>query len=199
MLGNERTEEVNRMVHNDLLRQHILTKSVVAGHVILASEKHSNVYIDLRMATLHAQAAPLIGRVMLDLTRDLCYDAVGGMTFGADPVALAMLHQASALGRGLDAFVVRKEEKGHGLQRRIEGPDVRGRKVLVVEDVCTTGASALMAVEALREARADVVGVAAVVDRGAREAFDAVGVPYFAAYTATELGLGWDTDMSRLG
>ena len=95
-------------------------------------------------------------------------------------------------GRRLDAFVVRKEGKAHGLQRRIEGPDVAGRRVLAVEDTSTTGGSVLTAVEALREAGAEVVAVAVIVDRdtGAREAIEAQGLPYYAAYCVEELGLG---------
>src|SRR4051812_29385461 len=128
---------------------------------------------------------------MLDVTSDLDYEAVGGLTLGADPVAAAMLHAAAAAGRRLDAFVVRKEGKAHGLQRRIEGPDVAGRRVLAVEDTSTTGGSVLAAVEALREAGADVTGVAVIVDRatGAREAVEAAGLPYRAVFGLTDLGL----------
>jgi orotate phosphoribosyltransferase len=128
---------------------------------------------------------------MLELTADLEYDAVGGLTLGADPVAGAMLHAAASRGRSLDAFVVRKAGKAHGLQRRIEGPEVAGRRVLAVEDTSTTGASVLTAVEALREAGAHVVGVAVIVDRatGARERIEAEGLPYLAAYDLAELGL----------
>jgi orotate phosphoribosyltransferase len=129
---------------------------------------------------------------MLDLTADLDYEAVGGLTLGADPVATAMLHAAAAHGRSLDAFVVRKAGKAHGLQRRIEGPDVTGRRVLAVEDTSTTGGSVLTAVEALREAGAHVVAVAVIVDRatGARERVEAEGPPYYAAYNLADLGLG---------
>jgi orotate phosphoribosyltransferase len=126
---------------------------------------------------------------MLAATRQLSFDAVGGLTLGADPVAAAMLHAAAAQGRGLDAFVVRKEGKAHGLQRRIEGPDVAGRRVLAVEDTSTTGSSVLAAVEALREAGADVVGVAVIVDRGARETVEAAGLKYVAAYERSDLGV----------
>jgi orotate phosphoribosyltransferase len=128
--------------------------------------------------------------VMLDLTSHLDYDAVGGLTLGADPVATAMLHAAAAEGRQLDAFVVRKSEKAHGLQRRIEGPDVAGRRVLAVEDTSTTGGSVLTAVEALREAGAEVVGVAVIVERGAAPKVEEAGLPYLAAYSLTDLGLG---------
>ena len=144
----------------------------------------------LRRVLLSGQAAPLAGRVMLAATADLDYDAVGGLTLGADPVASAMMHAAAGQGRTLDAFVVRKAEKTHGLQRRIEGPDVAGRKVLAVEDTSTTGASVLAAVDALREAGAQVVGVAVIVERGARDRVTASGLPFRAAYDIGDLGLG---------
>jgi orotate phosphoribosyltransferase len=172
------------------LRQQILDKAVVHGRVVLSSGREADYYVDLRRVTLDAAAAPLVGRVMLELTSDLAYDAVGGLTLGADPVATAMLHAAAAEGRSLDAFVVRKSEKAHGLQRRIEGPDVAGRRVLAVEDTSTTGGSVLTAVQALREAGAHVVGVAVIVERGAAPAIEAAGLPYLAAYHPDELGLG---------
>jgi orotate phosphoribosyltransferase len=174
----------------DALRRQILDKAVVHGRVVLSSGREADYYVDLRRVTLDAEAAPLVGRVMLATTRDLDFDAVGGLTLGADPVAAAMLHAAATQGRRLDAFVVRKEGKAHGLQRRIEGPDVAGRRVLAVEDTSTTGGSVLTAVEALREAGADVVGVAVVVERGAADAVAATGLPYLAAYSAADLGLG---------
>jgi orotate phosphoribosyltransferase len=106
--------------------------AVIRGEVILSSGQRSDWYIDLRRLLLDGRAAPVAGRVMLDATSSLSYDAVGGLTLGADPVATAMLHAAAARGRKLDAFVVRKTEKAHGMQRRIEGPDVAGRRVLAV-------------------------------------------------------------------
>jgi orotate phosphoribosyltransferase len=128
---------------------------------------------------------------MLDLTEGWEYDAVGGLTLGADPIASAMLHAAAGRGRKLDAFVVRKTEKAHGMQRRIEGPDVAGRKVLAVEDTSTTGGSVLTAVQALREAGAEVVGVAMIVDRdtGARERVEAEGLSCRFVYGLEDLGL----------
>jgi orotate phosphoribosyltransferase len=170
----------------DELLQFIKDIAVVHGRVTLSSGKEADYYIDLRRITLHRHAAPLVGRVLLDLTADWDYDAAGGLTLGADPVGTAILH---ASGGGIDAFVVRKEEKKHGMQRRIEGPDVAGRRVLVVEDVSTTGGSPLTAVAALRDAGAEVVGVATIVDRGARAAVEAEGLQYRSAYTLADLGL----------
>ena len=145
--------------------------------------------MDLRRVTLDAIAAPLVGEVMLDLTKDLEFDAVGGLTLGADPVATAMMHVAASKGRNLDSFVVRKAEKAHGLQRRIEGPDVKGRRVLAVEDTSTTGGSVMAAVEALKEAGAIVVGVAVIVERGAAPLIAENGLKYLAAYQLADLGL----------
>jgi len=170
--------------------------AVVHGRVTLASGKEADYYVDLRRVTLHHRAAPLVGHVMLDMLEEAGLgtaevDAVGGITLGADPVATALLHAAASRGQDLDAFVVRKEGKAHGLQRRIEGPDVAGRRVVAVEDTSTTGGSVLTAVEALREAGADVAGVAVVVDRetGAREAIEAAGLAYHAVFSLEDLGL----------
>ena len=177
------------MAARDELKTEILNKAVVHGKVILSSGKEAEYYVDLRRVTLDSTSAPLVGEVMLDLTKDLDYDAVGGLTLGADPVATAMMHVAAQKGRKIDAFVVRKAEKTHGLQRRIEGPDVKGRKVLAVEDTSTTGGSALTAVEALKEAGAIVVGVAVIVERGAKEKVESAGLKYLAAYQLSDLGL----------
>lgn len=169
----------------------IKSDAVVHGRVTLSSGREADYYLDCRRITLSGRAAPLVGDVLLDLTADLDYDAVGGLTMGADPVATAMLHAAARRGRALDAFVVRKEAKAHGLQRRIEGPDVTGRRVLVVEDTSTTGGSPLTAVAALREAGADVVAVATIVDRdtGAGEKIAAEGLDYRYAFGLADLGL----------
>lgn len=177
------------MNSHEILREEILNKAVVHGKVILSSGKEADYYVDLRRVTLDSVAAPLIGGVMLELTKDLDYEAVGGLTLGADPVATAMMHVAAQQGRKLDAFVVRKAEKAHGLQRRIEGPDVKGRRVLAVEDTSTTGGSVLTAVEALQEAGAIVVGVAVIVERGAKPKIDEAGFEYRAAYQLADLGL----------
>ena len=177
------------MTSRDALKAEILNKAVVHGKVILSSGKEADYYVDLRRVTLDAVAAPLVGEVMLDLTKDLDFDAVGGLTLGADPVATAMMHVAARNGRTLDSFVVRKAEKAHGLQRRIEGPDVKGRRVLAVEDTSTTGGSVMTAVEALREAGAIVVAVAVIVERGAAPLIEQAGLEYRAAYQLADLGL----------
>lgn len=165
--------------------------AVVHGKVTLSSGAEADYYVDLRRVTLHHRAAPLIGRLMRVLTADWAYDAVGGLTLGADPVATSMLHSAALDGVPLDAFVVRKETKKHGMQRLVEGPDIAGRRVLVVEDTSTTGGSVLAAVRSVRQVGAEIVGVATVVDRetGAREAIEADGLAYRAVLGLADLEL----------
>jgi orotate phosphoribosyltransferase len=177
------------MSERDDLRKLIHDLAVVWGRVTLSSGAEADYYVDMRRLSLHHAGAPLVGKVMLDLVDEWEFDAVGGLTLGADPVAAAMLHEAHQRGRTLDAFVVRKEGKAHGLQRRVEGPDVAGRRVLAVEDVTTTGGSLLTAVGALRDAGADVVGAAVLVDRGAGAAIRAAGLNYRMAFTLTDLDL----------
>lgn len=180
------------MSDREQLIEHIKNLAVVHQRVTLSSGQQADYYVDMRRVTLDGAAAPLVGRVMRELVTDLDFDAVGGLTLGADPVATSMLHAAAYAGERLDGFVVRKAEKAHGLQRRIEGSEVAGRRVLVVEDTSTTGGSALTAVEALRQAGAEVVAVAVVVDRNtvAAEKIAEAGLAYRYAITAEELGLG---------
>lgn len=165
--------------------------AVVRGRVTLSSGKEADYYVDLRRATLHHAASPLIGDLLRQLTADWDYVAAGGLTLGADPVAVAMMHSAAAAGQVLDAFVVRKSAKTHGMQRRIEGIEVSGQRVLAVEDTSTTGGSVLAAVEALREAGGHVAGVATVVDRdtGAREAIEAAGLAYRSLLGLHDIGV----------
>lgn len=162
--------------------------AVVHGRVTLSSGREADYYVDLRRATLHNRASRLIGQLLRELTADWDFVSVGGLTLGADPVATAVMH---AEGRPINSFVVRKEAKKHGMQRRVEGPDVVGQKVLVVEDTTTTGNSPLTAVAALRELGAEVVGVATVVDRatGAGEVIRAEGLEYRFLLGLDDLGL----------
>jgi orotate phosphoribosyltransferase len=174
----------------DELLAAIKERAVIRGPVTLSSGQRADWYVDLRRITLDGRAAPLAGRVMLDLTAGLTYDAVGGRVHHGRRHGIGAQRQAAARGGLLDAFVVRKEEKAHGLQRRIEGPDVAGRRVLAVEDTSTTGGSVLTAVDALLEAGADVVGVAVLVERGARDRVTARGLDYYAAFELSDLGVG---------
>ncbi|MFK4731049.1 orotate phosphoribosyltransferase [Agromyces mediolanus] len=174
------------------LIDHISREAVFHGDFTLTSGKKASYYVDLRKVSLDHRVAPLIGHVMLDLIADVPdVAAVGGMTMGADPIASAILHQGAARGLAYDAFVVRKEPKDHGRGRQIEGPELEGKRVIVLEDTSTTGGSPLKAVEALRKVGAEVVAVAVVVDRntGAREVIEAAGVPYRYAIGLDDLGL----------
>ncbi len=179
------------MTDRDALLSLVQSQAVVHGRVTLSSGREADYYVDLRRTTLSSEAAPLVGQVMLELTADLEYDAVGGLTLGADPIATAMLHAAAAQGRQLDAFVVRKATKAHGMQRQVEGPEITGRRVLVVEDTTTTGASPLAALAAVRAAGATAVAVATIADRdtGAGAIIEAEGVPYRFVYSLQDLGL----------
>lgn len=168
--------------------------AVVRGRVTLSSGAEADYYIDLRRITLHHEASRLVGQVMLAMLDDagISYEAAGGLTMGADPVAAAVMHAAGDAGREIDAFVVRKAQKSYGMGRQVEGPEVAGRPVVVLEDTSTTGGSALAAVEAVRNAGGDIRAVAVIVDRntGARERIEAEAqVPYFFAFSKDELGL----------
>lgn len=170
----------------------ITAEAVFHGDFTLTSGKRASYYIDLRKLSLDHRAAPLIGQVMLDLIADIDdVFAVGGLTMGADPIASAILHQGVARGKSYDAFVVRKEPKDHGRGRQVEGPDLAGKRVVVVEDTSTTGGSPLTAIEALEKVGAEVVGVAVVVDRAtdARARIEAAGYPYRYAIGLDDLGL----------
>lgn len=170
----------------------IAAEAVFHGDFTLTSGKKATYYVDLRKVSLDHRVAPLIGQVMIDLIVDVPdVFAVGGLTMGADPIAAAVLHQGAARGLSYDAFVVRKEPKDHGRGRQIEGPDLAGKRVIVLEDTSTTGGSPLAAIEALKKVGAEIAGVAVVVDRntGARERIEAEGYPYFAAIGLADLGL----------
>lgn len=169
----------------------IAAEAVFHGDFTLSSGKKASYYVDMRRLTLDHRAAPAIGRIMLDLIDDLDPAAVGGLTLGADPIANAVLHASVGTARPLDAFVVRKEPKDHGRGRQIEGADVAGKRVVVLEDTSTTGQSALKAVEVLRREGAEVLAVAVIVDRktGAREAVEAEGLQWRAAFDLDDLGL----------
>jgi len=167
-------------------------EAVYHGDFVLSSGKRATYYVDMRKLTLDHRAAPAIGRIMLDLIRDVDdIVAVGGLTLGADPIAYSVLNASVGTDRPLDAFVVRKEPKDHGRGRQVEGAEVAGRRVVVLEDTSTTGQSALRAVEALRREGAEPVAVAVIVDRktGAQAAIEAEGLRWLAAIDLDDLGL----------
>lgn len=171
----------------------LLERSVKRGQFVLASGRISNVYIDCRLTTMSAIGQGLIGRLGLEAIRAQGWspNAVGGLTMGADPVAYAIAGASAIAPPTLDAFSVRKEAKTHGTGRRVEGNFTVGSPVVVVEDVITTGGSALTAIEAIREAGGSVLGILAVVDReeGGRAALEAAGHYVVALTTSTRLGL----------
>jgi len=176
----------------DQLARFIEELAVQRGEFTLTSGKKASFYIDLRQVSLDHRVAPLIGEVMLDLLDEFPEaEIVGGLTMGADPIAAAMLHRAVLRGRTLDACVVRKEPKDQGMGKQVEGPNVSGRRVVVVEDTSTTGGSPLKAAKALQQAGAEIVAVLVVVDRdtGAKEVIEAEGFPYRAALGLADLGL----------
>jgi len=181
-------------------REQLLTllaqRSAKRGDFVLASGRRSALYVDCRLTTMSPDGQRLLGVLGLQALRDAGWaaDAVGGLTLGADPIAYAIAHASSfANERGegplVRAFTVRKQAKQHGTGKRVEGPFVPGDQVVVVEDVITTGGSALTAVEAIRAEGGIVLGVLAVVDReeGGREAIEAAGLSVRSLATATEL------------
>jgi orotate phosphoribosyltransferase len=181
----------------DRLSELIKELAIVHGTVTLSSGREADYYVDMRRLTLHHEAAPLIGHLMLDLLEESGMgvgeiDAVGGPTMGADPVVCAIQHAAASRGLDLDAFLVRKEAKGHGMKRQVEGPDIEGRRVVVVEDTTTTGGSPMLAVEAARAVGAEVLGVATILDREteATEVFARADLPYVSLLSSSDLGLG---------
>jgi orotate phosphoribosyltransferase len=170
----------------DELLELIKDLAVVHGKVTLSSGKEADYYIDMRRISLHRTAGPLVGAGLRDLTADWDYDAVGGLTLGADPVACAVMHASKGT---VDAFLVRKAQKAHGMQQQIEGPAIEGRRVLIVDDVSTTGDSPLTAARAAQEAGATVAGIALIADRGGIAAVEAAGFPARAIYSLADLGL----------
>lgn len=171
----------------DLLRE----RSLRRGDFVLASGQRSSYYIDARLTTLSAQGQALIGHLGLAAIRRQGWrpDAVGGLTMGADPVACAIAAASLHAPPTVDAFSVRKAVKAHGAQRRIEGNFGPGARVVVLEDVVTTGGSALAAIEAIRAEGGVVLGVLAVVDReqGGRDAIAATGIEVVALATTTQI------------
>ncbi len=167
-------------------------RSARRGSFTLASGRQSSVYIDARLTTMSPDGLATIGPLALQHLADagLTPDAVGGLTLGADPVSYAIAYASALAGAPIRAFTVRKEAKAHGTGRLIEGPFRSGDKVVVIEDVITTGGSALRAIDAVRQAGATVVGVLTVVDReeGGREAIMAeVSVPIICLTRAADI------------
>jgi orotate phosphoribosyltransferase len=161
--------------------------AIVRGEVTLSSGAVSDHYFDLRRVSLHPHGFELIGPAVLYEARSWRCDAVAGLVLGAVPLALATMTAAHHAGWELPAAAIRKEAKQHGLGKQIEGTDLTGKHVLVVEDTSTTGSSTLTAIEALQDEGATVAGVVLLVDRGGAQAIAATGVPVRSVFTAAEL------------
>lgn len=178
-------------------RQQLITllaeRSARRGQFVLSSGRTSTLYIDARLTTMSPDGLALIGALGLTAIEQAWdvppVDAVGGLTLGADPIAYAIAYASASSARPRRAFTVRKEAKAHGTGRQVEGPYRQGDRVVVVEDVITTGGSALKAVEVLRGQHASIAGVLALVDReeGGREALEAAGLPVISLVKASEL------------
>lgn len=169
----------------------LATRSTRKGNFILSSGKSSNLYIDARLTTMSPEGLVLIGELgEAAIAREFGrVDAVGGLTLGADPIAYAIAFHSAASSSPIRSFTVRKEAKAHGTAKLVEGPFRRGDRVVVIEDVITTGGSALRAVEALRAAEARILGVLALVDReeGGRIALESEGLHVVSLTTASEI------------
>jgi orotate phosphoribosyltransferase len=180
-----------KMTDHEQLVRLLAARSARRGNFTLASGRQSSLYIDARLTTMTPEGQRLIGRLGLEAIRNAAWhpDAVGGLTLGADPIAYAICHSSADTDRPVRAFTVRKEPKAHGTGKQVEGPLVRGDRVVIVEDVITTGESAARAVEAVQREGAIPVGVLALVDReeGGRERLESLGLRVHAMTTATEI------------
>lgn len=180
------------MTDHEQLVSILVERSARTGEFTLASGQRSTLYIDARVTTMSPDGLALIGPLGLTSIIESGWglvDSVGGLTLGADPVSYAIAYASALAGTPIRAFTVRKEAKSHGTGRLIEGPFRGGDRVVVIEDVITTGASALRAAEAVKNADASVVGVVALVDRGegGRERIERAGYPVRSLVTASEI------------
>ena len=176
--------------HEELVRL-LAARSARRGNFTLSSGRQSSLYIDARLTTMTPEGQRLIGRAGLEVLRAAQWqpDAIGGLTLGADPIAYAICHTSADSERPLRAFTVRKEPKAHGTGKQVEGPLGIGDRVVIVEDVITTGGSAMRAIEAVRREGAIPIGVLALVDReeGGREHIENSGLPVHSLTTASEI------------
>ena len=173
------------------LKEKLFERAIKFGDFTLVSGRKSKYYINGKMATLDSAGVNLTAEIMLDMLEGTDCDAVGGPTLGADPMVGAIIALAHNRGRKLTGFIVRKESKDHGTKSLIEGPLDKGMKTVIVEDVATTGGSAIKAINAVREFGCEVVKVMVIVDReeGAIENLKKIHMPYEAVFSKKELGL----------
>ena len=179
------------MTEHSTLIALLAERSAKRGQFTLASGKQSAFYIDARLTTMSPDGLSIIGPLALSVLRETDWrvDAIGGLTLGADPISYAISYASAKSDHPLRAFTVRKEAKGHGTGRLLEGPFRQGDRVAVIEDVITTGGSALRAIDAVRAAGGVVAGVLALVDReeGGRQAIEGAEVPVVALATAGQI------------
>jgi len=191
------------MTDRKLLTSLLAERSSKRGHFVLASGRESQFYIDARLTTMSPEGLSVIGRLGLGVLRESGWrvDAVGGLTLGADPISYAISRESANTDRPVRAFTVRKEAKTHGTGKVIEGPFRTSDHVAVIEDVITTGGSALRAIEAVRAAGGIVSGVLAVVDReeGGRESLESAGIIVIALTTASEIMAALETRAGQQG
>lgn len=185
------------MYDREALQRLIREKALQFGDFTLASGKKASYYLDCRQVTLDAQGARLVGEGMLELLADDLPDLVGGMAIGADPITAAILTLAGTRGLALRGVMVRKEAKGHGTGRFVEGPYKEGESVAIVEDVVTTGGSSLQAIERCEAVGLKVARVLAIIDRleRGREAFADRGYELTTLFTVRDFGI--EEDASR--
>lgn len=176
--------------HSALIRL-LAERSAKQGQFTLASGKQSSFYVDARLTTMSPEGLSIIGPLGFSMIREMGWgvDAIGGLTLGADPISYAISYASAASDHPLRAFTVRKEAKAHGTGKLIEGPLKPGDRVVVIEDVITTGDSALRAIEAVRNAKASVSGLMALVDReeGGRQAIENAGINVVSLVTASQI------------
>jgi orotate phosphoribosyltransferase len=179
------------MYDKQALIEVIREKALEFGDFTLASGKKATYYLDCRKVTLDSAGALLVAQGILELLGGDLPDAVGGMAIGADPITAAVITTAAANGKSLSGFIVRKEAKGHGKGRDVEGPVSAGQSVVIVEDVVTTGGSSLKAIEKVEAAGLKVLGVIAIIDRleGGREAFATRGYELTTLLTIRDFGI----------
>ena len=179
------------MMHKQPQMDLFRARALRFGDFTLASGKKSTYYVDKMQVSLHSHGLRMICEAFWDALKDQEFDAVGGMTIGADPLVGGVLTLASAAGRDLKGFLVRKEPKGHGTKNFIEGPLEAGDRVVILEDVVTTGGSSLLAIDRVREFGAEVVQVLAIVDRleGGAANFAERGIPFHSLMTIADFGI----------
>jgi orotate phosphoribosyltransferase len=161
-----KTQSINDKNNKNVLLKYIIENAVTRGNITLSSGKKSDLYIDMRLITLSSRGSFLISDVLFDMLKDTDFDAIGGMTMGADPIVGSFAAVSYLKNKPVDSFIIRKESKGHGKKKRIEGPLKDGAKVVIVDDVSTTGGSILQSIDVIEQStNCEIVKVVSLVDR----------------------------------